>query len=62
MEEHREEIDEKREFGTGDMPELAMRYFAVVNFVCLPYHEFQEKKVWYAYFQNIDTEGEVLYG
>lgn len=42
--------------------ELAMRYFAVVNFVCLPYEEFQEKKVWYAYFQNIATEGEVLYG
>lgn len=41
---------------------LAIRYFAVVNFVCLPYDEFQEKKVWYSYFQNIDTEGEVLYG
>ncbi len=42
--------------------ELAIRYFAVVNFVCLPYDEFQEKKTWYAYFQNIATEGEVLYG
>lgn len=42
--------------------ELAMRYFAVVNFVCLPYDEFQEKKVWYAYFRNIAAEGEVLYG
>ncbi len=41
---------------------LAMKYFAIVNFVCLPYDEFAEKKTWYAYFQNIDLEGEVLYG
>lgn len=42
--------------------ELAMKYFAVVNFVCLPYQEFNEKKTWYTYFQNIDREGSVLYG
>ncbi len=42
--------------------ELAMKYFAVVNFVCLPDDEFQEKKDWYAYFRNIDIEGDVLYG
>lgn len=41
---------------------LAMKYFAIVNFVCLPYVEFAEKKTWYAYFRNIDQEGEVLYG
>ena len=41
---------------------LAMKYFAIVNFVCLPYNEFMEKKTWYAYFRNIDREGEVLYG
>lgn len=41
---------------------LAMKYFAIVNFVCLPYDEFVEKKTWYAYFRNIDLEGEVLYG
>lgn len=41
--------------------ELAMKYFAIVNFVCLPYKEFIEKKSWYAYFQNIEREGEVLY-
>lgn len=41
---------------------LAMKYFAIVNFVCLPYDEFLEKKAWYAYFRNIDREGEVLYG
>lgn len=42
--------------------QLAMKYFAVVNFVCLPYAEFMKKKSWYLYFQNIDSEGEVLYG
>lgn len=42
--------------------ELAMKYFAIVNFVSLPYSEFVEKKTWYEYFRNIDREGEVLYG
>lgn len=42
--------------------QLAMKYFAVVNFVCLPYAEFTDKKSWYLYFRNIDLEGEVLYG
>ena len=41
---------------------LAMKYFVVVNFVCLPYQEFLQKKSWYPYFKNIDVEGEVLYG
>lgn len=41
---------------------LAMKYFAVVNFVCLPSEEFEKKKTWYAYFRNIDREGEVVYG
>lgn len=42
--------------------QLAMKYFSIVNFVCLPYDEFIQKKSWYLYFQNIDSEGEVLYG
>ncbi len=42
--------------------EIAMKYFAIVNFVCLPFDEFEEKKTWYPYFINIATEGEVLYG
>ncbi|MCC8162689.1 MAG: nucleotidyltransferase domain-containing protein [Lachnospiraceae bacterium] len=41
---------------------LAMKYFAVVNFVSLPFSEFEQKKAWYAYFRNIATEGEVIYG
>lgn len=42
--------------------QLAMKYFAVVNFVCLPQNEFSEKKTWYRYFQNIERDGEVIYG
>ena len=42
--------------------EIAMKHFAIVNFVCLPYEEFEEKKTWYPYFMNISMEGEVLYG
>ncbi len=46
----------------GIATDLAMKYFAVVNFVSLPYDEFVEKRTWYAYFKNIEAEGEVLYG
>lgn len=42
--------------------ELAMKYFVIINFVSLPYEEFMEKNSWYAYFRNIEEEGEVLYG
>lgn len=42
--------------------ELALKYFAIVNFVLLPYNEFEEKKSWYGYFKNIDKEGIKLYG
>ena len=42
--------------------DFAMKYYQVVNFVCLPYDEFQEKKDWYPYFRNIEQEGHVLYG
>ena len=46
----------------GISTELAMKYFAIVNFVSLPYDEFTERRAWYRYFKNIDMEGEVLYG
>lgn len=42
--------------------ELAFKYFAIVNFVLLPFDEFEEKKSWYGYFRNIDREGKKLYG
>lgn len=49
--------------GLGNIAtDFAMKYYQVVNFVCLPYDEFQEKKDWYPYFRNIEQEGHVLYG
>lgn len=41
---------------------LAAKYFTIVNFVCVPEHEFEERKTWYPYYRNIDKEGELLYG
>ncbi len=35
---------------------------AIVNYVCLPYREYEEKKTWYPYFMNIARDGVVLYG
>jgi len=42
--------------------EFALKYFAIVNFVLLPYDEFEEKKGWYGYFKSIEREGIKLYG
>lgn len=46
----------------GIATKLAAKYLAIVNFVCLPEKEFEEKKRWYPYFENINREGKVLYG
>ena len=46
----------------GLATELALNYFVVVNFVCLPYEEYIAKNEWYEYFRNIREEGEHLYG
>lgn len=35
---------------------------AVVNFICIPFSEFQKKKSWYPFYKNIDKEGIVWYG
>ncbi len=34
---------------------------AVVNFICLPYAEFEEKKTWYPFFMNIEKDGVLLF-
>lgn len=36
---------------------IATQYFVIVNFVCLPYEEFENNKNWYMYFKNINCEG-----
>lgn len=40
---------------------IGMDTMAIVNFVCLPQTEFEEKNSWYPYFMNIKKEGIVLY-
>jgi len=42
--------------------DIAMNSEAIVEYICLPIDEYNEKKDWYGYFKNIDTEGRVLYG
>lgn len=37
--------------------DIAMEYFAVVNFLCIPYKEYIEKKSWYALYKNISNDG-----
>ncbi|MBQ3797347.1 MAG: nucleotidyltransferase domain-containing protein [Butyrivibrio sp.] len=41
--------------------QIGVDTMAVVNFVCLPYKEFNEKKTWYPFFMNIEKDGVVLY-
>lgn len=42
--------------------EIAMRTFAVVNFICIPKEEFDRNRSWYLFYRNIVSEGKVLYG
>ena len=42
--------------------EMDLENMVVVNFICLPYKEFNEKKEYYPFYGNIDKEGQVIYG
>ena len=59
--------DRKSNESYGDqLDEIATRIgydtYEIVNYVCLPFKEFEEKKSWYPYFQSIEREGVILYG
>ncbi len=41
--------------------QIAIDTMAVVNFVCLPQKEFEDKKSWYPFFKNIAKDGIILY-
>ncbi len=41
--------------------QIGMDTMAIVNFVCLPIKEYNEKKTWYPYFMNIERDGVILY-
>lgn len=42
--------------------DIAMKTDIIVEYVCIPENEFYQKKSWYAYFRNIESEGRVIYG
>ena len=42
--------------------DIAMDIGTMVEYICIPVKEFEKKKSWYGYFQNIEREGIVLYG
>lgn len=42
--------------------DIAMKTNAIVEYICIPEIEFIEKKSWYAYFKNIESEGKMIYG
>lgn len=41
--------------------DIAMKTMQVVNFVCLPIEEFEDKKTWYPFYANIADDGRVIY-
>ena len=42
--------------------EIDLENMVVVNCVCVPYSEFNEKKRYYPFYANIEKEGKVIYG
>ena len=36
--------------------DIAMKTNAIVEYICIPENEFSEKKSWYAYYGNIESE------
>lgn len=42
--------------------DIAMETGENTEYICLPIDEFDEKKGWYGFFKNINTEGKVIYG
>ena len=42
--------------------EMDLKNMVVVNFICLPETEFNERKGYYPFYANIEREGKVIYG
>lgn len=59
---NREEGEQYTDILVDIVTELAMKYFVVVNALCIPFKEYEEKKSWYDFFSNIEEEGQVIYG
>ena len=46
----REESEQYTEILSDIVTELAMKYYVVVNALCIPFKEYEEKKSWYDFF------------
>ena len=42
--------------------EMDLENMVVVNFICLPFSEFNARKSYYPFYSNIEKEGKVIYG
>lgn len=40
--------------------DVELETFSIINIICIPYLEFEEKKGWYELYKNIEQEGVVL--
>ena len=56
----REESEKYTDILIDIVTELAMKYLVVVNALCIPFKEYEEKKSWYDFFVNIEEEGRVI--
>lgn len=59
---NREESEQYTDTLIDIVTELAMKYYVVVNALCIPFKEYEEKKSWYDFFVNIEEEGQMIYG
>ena len=41
---------------------IAMHNGTIVEYICLPYSEFESKKSWYGYFKKIEKDGVHIFG
>lgn len=58
----RAEADKYTDIIIDIVTELAMKYIVVVNAMCIPFSEYEDKKSWYDFFVNIEREGVIIYG
>lgn len=43
------------------MSDIMFKHNELVNFICIPHDEFEEKKNWYPFYSNIEKEGRIFY-
>jgi len=59
---NRTESEEYTEALLDIVTDLALKYMVVINTLCVPFSEYEDKKTWYDLFINIENEGRIIYG